>query len=99
MALAELLKPESLAEQVRAIVFAPRSTGLNLEDYEYFGDGVDDDTTEERIRRQREQWEALVKGLGQDVAENTQVFDEILPDMVSMKMQTTLFGSALAEHV
>ena len=83
--LAELeksLRPEQLADKVRAIVLSGKAGRLDLDE----ADGDDDIATAMQRRA------ALVRDLGQQTAKDKAVFDELLPDLVSGRGQLVDFG-------
>lgn len=86
--LEKLLRPSELAQQVRAVVFSNRTRGVNLGDFE-------DHSTEDAVVRMQNT-EALAKELGQTVAGQPAILNELLPEMVTCDGQLWMFGEGLA---
>jgi hypothetical protein len=87
--LAELektLRPEQLADKVRAIVLSGKAGRLDLDE----ADGDDDITTAMQRRA------ILVRDLGGETAKDQTVFAELLPDLVASRGQLFDFGRGLA---
>jgi hypothetical protein len=87
--LAELektLRPEQLADKVRAIVLSGKAGRLDLDE----ADGDDDITTAMQRRA------TLVRDLGGETAKDQAVFAELLPDLVASRGQLFDFGRGLA---
>jgi hypothetical protein len=84
------LRPVDLVRQVRAIVFAVRTDDVDLDD---FDEHASDDAMS-RIARA----DALAKRLGKATAAQPDVFEELLPDLVTNSCpKLWLFGQGLVE--
>jgi hypothetical protein len=89
IAIEELLRPNDLVQNVRAIVLSQRLTGIDLDDVEE--DGIDD------IRARMARTDALAQDLGKAVAGDEQAFCELLPELVSSNGRLWQLGRGLFE--
>lgn len=80
------LRPSNLPERVRAVVLGNRSVGLDLEDMD-----VDGDVTG-AVKR----LDAIARELGEAVATENEVFEELLPDLLRGGNRVGAFGCGLA---
>lgn len=83
--LEQVLKPNDLAKRVKSMVFMTHGS----HDYE------DDSSTD--IRTAMKRTEAVAHQLGKEVAENLQVFEELLPELLTSSGNTPAFGRGLAK--
>lgn len=88
VALEKALKPEGLLQDVRGLVLAMNTYGLELEDFDYDTDDADSGGLD-RLDR-------IAMVLGQNTAHDADVFSELLPELVSGQGRLWYFGRGLA---
>jgi hypothetical protein len=88
MALEVALRPNDLAQKIRAVVFSTQWRGVDLDDFE-------DHSTDDLLARQ-ERAEALAQDLGKAVATDDVLLGELLPEVVATKGRLRSFGQGLA---
>ena len=84
--LASELKPLTLQDQVRAMVLVSRSAGLDLGDL----------NTDDEYQIVMERLEQTARSLGEAVAKDIEIFDEILAELLMGGRRTLSFGRGLA---
>lgn len=80
------LKPTTLSERVRAVVFGDRSGGLDLEDFDLEGD----------IESKLQRLETIATELGAAVAVDEAAFADLLTDLLRGGNRALAFGRGLA---
>jgi hypothetical protein len=89
IALEAELRPTSLLEKVRSVVFSTRLQGIDLDE--------DEDHSDESIGARMARTEVLAKTLGEAVALTEVVLQELIPEVVSQDGRLWSFGQGLAK--
>lgn len=87
-ALEKALRPVGLLQDVRGVVLAKNTYGLDPEDFDYDTDDAEVDGIE--------RLDSIAMALGRNTAHDAEVFSELLPELVSGQGRLWHFGHGLA---